>query len=106
MPSGHHLNSRLCGDRTAMVFNLTTRKLFKSQGSTIDIWCWHGNRGPKFGWADLCLEYPHCKSYHNRPDYKIGIDNKGINSLTNTEINDSGYTSFKIIELEVWEVIF
>ena len=62
-------------DSTAMLFNLTTHQLFKSQDHSKAIGCgkyW----GPHFGNGELAADEPFngdnkCYSYVNRPGYRI-----------------------------------
>jgi hypothetical protein len=73
------------------------------------IYC-NSDYGPCFdggGESDLSAFYEpfngdrNCRSYANKPGYRIPVDEDGRNMLTNKE--DS---SFTISELEVWEVVF
>ena len=62
-------------DSTAMLFNLTTHQLFKSQDHSQAIKCYKG-WGPTFGDAELVAREPFngdnkCYSYANQPGYRI-----------------------------------
>ena len=62
-------------DSTAMLFNLTTHQLFKSQDHSQAIYFYKG-WGPRFGDAELEAYEPfngheNCLSYVNEPGYQI-----------------------------------
>jgi hypothetical protein len=91
-----------------MLFNLTTRKLFKCIKHDIAIGCGK-DLGPYFGNRELTADEPfngnnNCCSWVNYPGYKIEEDSQDINMLTNLKCG--GFSYFTISELEVWEVIF
>ena len=94
-----------------MLFNLTTRKLFKCIKHDIAIKC-DKDWGPVFGQGELRADEPFngnnkCFSNANNSGYKIEKDSQGISMLTNLKCNWYGLISdFTISELEVWEVIF
>jgi hypothetical protein len=99
-------------DSTAMLFNLTTRQLFKSQDRYKAI-SYDNRCGPEFGSAELTATEPFngnnkCWAHINGAGYKIEMDSEKISKLTNLKFKYIGvYTSnFTITELEVWEVIF
>ena len=97
-----------------MLFNLTTHQLFKSQDHSQAILCYKGC-GIEFGNSELGANETFdgnnkCYSYANFPGYRIEIDSKKINKLTNLKciagILNKWKSDFTISELEVWEVIF
>jgi hypothetical protein len=99
-------------DSTAMLFNLTTRQLFKSQDHS-KAFKYYKSDGPQFGIAELHATEPFngnnkCRSLVNEPGYKIEMDSEMISKLTNLKCTSIGYTTsyFTITEFEVWEVIF
>jgi hypothetical protein len=74
-------------DSTAMLFNLTTHQLFKSQNHSQAILCYKGS-GLEFGNSELGAKEPFFEknnsySYANVPGYRIEIDSEKINKLTN-----------------------
>jgi hypothetical protein len=74
-------------DSTAMLFNLTTRNVFKCKQSRQAISCWNGC-GPCFGdgeleGGDTFNVYQNCKSIVNGDVYCIPNDKEGRNMLTN-----------------------
>ncbi len=102
-------------DSTAMLFNLTTRNVFKVQDHTKAITCGKDN-GPDFGIGELQAFEPfnennQCASYVNNVCYRIRMDSQWKNNLTNIKYQQclvfgDYYCEFTIIELEVWEIIF
>ncbi len=100
-------------DSTAMLFNLSTRNIFKPRDETIAIQCGK-DRGPCFGIYELLSSEPFngnkkCSSYVNSDGYYITMDSEFKSNLTNVECQYglSKYNSeFTISELEVWEIIF
>ena len=99
-------------DSTAMLFNLTTRKLFECKKHEWAIKC--GNYGPFFGNYELVASEPFngtnkCWSLANQDVYRIGIDSQSRSMLTNLKCEKKyGFDEcrFTISELEVWEIIF
>jgi hypothetical protein len=102
-----------------MLFNLTTRSLFKCHDPTNAITC-HSQfllirNGPIFGSSELKAFEPfngfeNCKSYTKRPCYRIRESFDRKNMLTNLENIQQDFVGFfcefTLSELEVWEVIF
>ena len=105
-----------------MVFNLTTRKLFKCQDHEHAIYC-AGVLGPQF--ADSLSAFGPFnednagESYVNQLQYPIETDSNNRNKLTNLictegraygpsedQVTREYHSKFTISELEVWEVIF
>ena len=94
-------------DKSAVLFNLTTRTRFPVKNHSYAINC-DKNYGPVFGQAELGTKEPFngtdkCYSLTNYPGYEIPVDSKGMNSLVN---NKAGFAKFTISELEVWEIRF
>jgi hypothetical protein len=92
-----------------MIFNLTTKQLFKVKDHSLAIWPFK-NDGPVFGEAGLSTFSPFngsnkCVSNANSNTYQIGIDSQGRNKLTNLKCNEFGMSFFSISEIEVWEII-
>ncbi len=89
-----------------MLFNLSCCRHFPSKLTGTDILC-HKNYGPCFegtGGSELSAIYEpfnKCYSYTNKHGYEIPLDAAGLNMLSNKKDG-----SFKISELEVWEVKF
>ena len=74
-------------DSTAMLFNLTTNKVFKCQDHSMAIECYKGY-GPVFGNGELGTVQPfngnnQCWSYAEHSGYRIGIDGENKSDLTN-----------------------
>jgi hypothetical protein len=93
-----------------MLFNLTTRKLFKCIEHGHAIYC-KNDYGPAFGNGELYASEPFngnnkCWSYGNGPGYKIEKDSQGISMMTNLKCDGFSTSYFTISELEVWEIIF
>jgi hypothetical protein len=86
-------------DSTAMLFNLTTHKLFKSQDHSKAIRCYKDD-GPVFGKGELEANEQFngnnkCCSFANRDVYKIEMDNNRINKLTNLKCEKFGYLDWE-----------
>jgi hypothetical protein len=97
-----------------MLFNLTTRKLFKCSKPECAIRC-RKDRGPQFGVSELLALYEPfngknaCWSNANKDSYRIGLDSESRSMLTNLRCEYSAGSDrceFTISELEVWEVVF
>ena len=82
-------NSKYVSDSTAMLFNLTTRQLFRCQDSSKAIYMSGDTYGAHFGDNELVARNlslngsKQCWSLANRNSYKIPIDSEGRNMLTN-----------------------
>ena len=86
-----------------MLFNLNKHTSFPCKDPSEVIKCGK-YYGPIFGYfTELSAFYEpfngNCRSYANRPGYRIPVDGAGTNMLTN---NKDGW--FTITELEVWQV--
>ena len=103
-------------DSTAMLFNLTARKLFKSKKYEWAIACGK-YYGPCFGDNELLASEPFngndkCCSRVNMIGYNIDgykmqyMSPSMTNQLINRNSDLQGRAFFTIIDLEVWEVIF
>ena len=99
-------------DTTAILFNLTTGKFFKSVYHNRAIEC-NTALGPGFGYSELIAQYEPfnkdraCRSRAYQNGYSIDMDKEYINKLTNLERTFGDVEcKFTISELEVWEVIF
>jgi hypothetical protein len=93
-----------------MIFNLTTKQLFKVKNHSLAIYCYK-NDGPVFGEAELTTFSPFngnykCVSNANSNTYQIGMDSQGRNKLTNLKCNKKGMSEFSISEIEVWEIMY
>ena len=94
-----------------MLFNLTTRKLFKCNKHEWAITCCK-LYGPVFGAGELAASNEpfngnnNCRSNANCDVYKIEKDSKEIHMLTNLKCKGLFTSFFSISELEVWEVTF
>ena len=102
-----HESCTFVSDHTAIVFNLTTRKLFKCQDHSKAILCWK-ERGPVFGDREIGAKEPfngfnQCYSYAQDVAYNIPMDNNGISSLTNLKIEKLGGGFFTSIQKPLYE---
>ncbi len=94
-------------DKKAILFNLTKKRLFPCKNHVRAIVC-DRDFGPNFGWGELeALKDPFdsnsaFKSCANRDNYKIPLDKKGTNQLTDLK-QDS---SFTVSEVEIWGITF
>jgi hypothetical protein len=95
-----------------MIFNVTTKKVFKCIKHDQAIKCGKG-RGPCFGGGELAAFEPFngdskCESWANNPGYNIGKDSESRSMLTNLKCVEYrlSWAWFTISELEVWEVTF
>lgn len=97
-----------------MLFNLTTRKLFKCIQKSLAI-KYFNTFGPKFGDSELGIrctfdgEMNNCYSVANRGGFMIEINYEGKNMLTNLKCEDNilgKISRFTVSELEEWEIIF
>ncbi len=96
-------------DKTAVLFNLTSKISFPCKDHTKAIWCTEGV-GPYFGIKELSIYSPfngdsRCTSLANEKSYKIPVDKDNINQLTGDK-KGIYYTSSTIKEIEVWKIIF
>ncbi len=102
-------NTRV-SDKEAMLFNLTTRSVFKCVFPSSAITC-GSNRGPYFGNSELAVEdepfntINNCVSKIGEHIFEIGNDSNNNNMLTNLKSQDR-ICQFSICEMEVWEIIF
>ena len=97
-------------DPGAVLFNLSRCRSFPCEDHSAAIFC-SKYYGPIFGDGLKLLFEPFnkpnaCFSCANRDNYKIPVNDEGINMLTNKKKTENNRCEFTITEIEVWGVTF